>query len=165
MDTPTVARGNEIGAGSRLAGSGVTGNRQGVRETRKKARAGAQAFVVRRPRQDSNLRTRLRRAVLYPLSYAGSGTSRTVAGDAPESRIGRAAVSLRGDPEPSLARPRGGISPGGAGVIVDVTPRQPKGNSTSWPPPHWSVRAAVVGSAASAPVSRAGSGPRRTPCA
>jgi hypothetical protein len=25
------------------------------------------------PRQDSNLRTRLRRAVLYPLSYGGSG--------------------------------------------------------------------------------------------
>ena len=35
---------------------------------------------VGRPRQDSNLRTRLRRAVLYPLSYGGSGTCRTVAG-------------------------------------------------------------------------------------
>jgi hypothetical protein len=31
------------------------------------------AVLVRRPRQDSNLRTRLRRAVLYPLSYGGSG--------------------------------------------------------------------------------------------
>ncbi|CAI7976379.1 hypothetical protein FRAHR75_240054 [Frankia sp. Hr75.2] len=28
------------------------------------------------PRQDSNLRTRLRRAVLYPLSYGGSRASR-----------------------------------------------------------------------------------------
>jgi hypothetical protein len=27
------------------------------------------------PRQDSNLRTRLRRAVLYPLSYGGSATN------------------------------------------------------------------------------------------
>jgi hypothetical protein len=26
------------------------------------------------PRQDSNLRSRLRRAVLYPLSYGGSAT-------------------------------------------------------------------------------------------
>jgi hypothetical protein len=31
------------------------------------------------PRQDSNLRSRLRRAVLYPLSYGGSGRSRIVA--------------------------------------------------------------------------------------
>ena len=28
-----------------------------------------------RPRQDSNLRTRLRRPVLYPLSYEGIGTA------------------------------------------------------------------------------------------
>ena len=28
---------------------------------------------MRRPRQDSNLRTCLRRAVLYPLSYGGQG--------------------------------------------------------------------------------------------
>ena len=28
-----------------------------------------------RPRQDSNLRTRLRRAVLYPLSYGGNAVS------------------------------------------------------------------------------------------
>ena len=28
------------------------------------------------PRQDSNLRTRLRRAVLYPLSYGGSATAK-----------------------------------------------------------------------------------------
>ncbi len=33
-------------------------------------------FVVC-PRQDSNLRTRLRRAVLYPLSYGGSGQGRS----------------------------------------------------------------------------------------
>ncbi len=30
--------------------------------------------VPRRPRQDSNLRTRLRRPLLYPLSYGGSRT-------------------------------------------------------------------------------------------
>ena len=35
------------------------------------------------PRQDSNLRFRLRRATLYPLSYGGSGTTRSLAG-APE---------------------------------------------------------------------------------
>jgi site-specific DNA recombinase len=34
------------------------------------------------PRQDSNLRPRLRRAVLYPLSYGGSATSTTLAGAA-----------------------------------------------------------------------------------
>lgn len=28
--------------------------------------------VLQRPREDSNLGTRLRRAVLYPLSYGGS---------------------------------------------------------------------------------------------
>lgn len=34
-------------------------------------------IVARRcPRQDSNLRTRLRRAVLYPLSYGGSAVGR-----------------------------------------------------------------------------------------
>src|SRR5690606_27582473 len=32
------------------------------------------------PRQDSNLRSRLRRAVLYPLSYGGSWTQTRVAG-------------------------------------------------------------------------------------
>src|SRR3954447_16430632 len=41
-------------------------------------RSGPDSFRVfgghhRRPRQDSNLRSRLRRAVLYPLSYGGSG--------------------------------------------------------------------------------------------
>lgn len=35
--------------------------------------------VTGRPRQDSNLRTRLRRAVLYPLSYGGSWAGKTVA--------------------------------------------------------------------------------------
>jgi hypothetical protein len=29
-------------------------------------------YVPLRPRQDSNLRSRLRRAVLYPLSYGGN---------------------------------------------------------------------------------------------
>jgi hypothetical protein len=33
------------------------------------------------PRQDSNLRTRLRRAVLYPLSYGGSATGKGYQGD------------------------------------------------------------------------------------
>ena len=34
------------------------------------------SHVLGRPRQDSNLRTRLRRAVLYPLSYGGSRTEK-----------------------------------------------------------------------------------------
>jgi hypothetical protein len=34
-----------------------------------------------RPRQDSNLRTRLRRAVLYPLSYGGSRPEKISSGD------------------------------------------------------------------------------------
>jgi hypothetical protein len=33
-------------------------------------------LIRKRPRQDSNLRTRLRRAVLYPLSYGGSRTGK-----------------------------------------------------------------------------------------
>ena len=36
-----------------------------------------------RPRQDSNLRTRLRRAVLYPLSYGGAKRNST----APDSLV------------------------------------------------------------------------------
>ena len=36
-------------------------------------RARAGTLCGRRPRKDSNLRSRLRRAVLYPLSYGGSG--------------------------------------------------------------------------------------------
>ncbi len=32
--------------------------------------------ITRRPRQDSNLRTRLRRPVLYPLSYGGFRTEK-----------------------------------------------------------------------------------------
>ena len=35
---------------------------------------------VKRPRQDSNLRTRLRRPMLYPLSYEG-GTPKVTGGD------------------------------------------------------------------------------------
>jgi hypothetical protein len=31
-----------------------------------------------RPRQDSNLRTRLRRAALYPLSYGGWGNEKRI---------------------------------------------------------------------------------------
>jgi hypothetical protein len=34
---------------------------------------GLRAVCERRPRQDSNLRTRLRRPMLYPLSYEGRG--------------------------------------------------------------------------------------------
>ena len=42
------------------------------------------------PRQDSNLRTRLRRAVLYPLSYGGgNGTNDTSSGDVPAHGLGR----------------------------------------------------------------------------
>jgi hypothetical protein len=38
--------------------------------------------VGERPRQDSNLRHRLRRAVLYPLSYEGKGIDRSAPGPA-----------------------------------------------------------------------------------
>jgi hypothetical protein len=40
------------------------------------------APVTGRPRQDSNLRSRLRRAVLYPLSYGGSGEDEGISGPA-----------------------------------------------------------------------------------
>src|SRR5690606_35242283 len=39
--------------------------------------AGQDGFDLGCPRQDSNLRTRLRRAVLYPLSYGGLNRRRT----------------------------------------------------------------------------------------
>jgi hypothetical protein len=35
----------------------------------------SQGITGKRPRQDSNLRTRLRRPALYPLSYGGDATS------------------------------------------------------------------------------------------
>ena len=49
----------------------------------KKARPGGRevpliSALVECPRQDSNLRTRLRRAVLYPLSYGGAARNITV---------------------------------------------------------------------------------------
>ena len=37
------------------------------------------------PRQDSNLRHRLRRAVLYPLSYGGSGLRETTSRGEPDA--------------------------------------------------------------------------------
>jgi hypothetical protein len=40
-------------------------------------------FVSGRPRQDSNLRTRLRRPMLYPLSYGGSGREKDYQHPAP----------------------------------------------------------------------------------
>jgi hypothetical protein len=40
------------------------------------------------PRQDSNLRTRLRRAVLYPLSYGGSATRKGYQGADHGQRVG-----------------------------------------------------------------------------
>jgi hypothetical protein len=53
---------------------------------RRQTRAAGQADPVGwRPQQDSNLRTRLRRPLLYPLSYGGSDTS---------------PLALRGGPEP-----------------------------------------------------------------
>jgi hypothetical protein len=51
------------------------------------------------PRQDSNLRTRLRRAVLYPLSYGGARRNSTAPGGAPAHIAGRSRGSgsrLRG---------------------------------------------------------------------
>jgi hypothetical protein len=36
--------------------------------------------LTMRPRQDSNLRSRLRRAVLYPLSYGGPGEIEGISG-------------------------------------------------------------------------------------
>ena len=36
-------------------------------------------MATKRPRQDSNLRARLRRPPLYPLSYGGEASERTVA--------------------------------------------------------------------------------------
>jgi hypothetical protein len=50
-----------------------------------------------RPRQDSNLRSRLRRAVLYPLSYGGSGATTLQAHGAGQ--------------ETGVTRPRGGSLP------------------------------------------------------
>ena len=42
-----------------------------------------------RPRQDSNLRTRLRRPLLYPLSYGGSGRRKITSHPAPRRGRGR----------------------------------------------------------------------------
>ena len=64
-----------------------------------------------RPWQDSNLRSRLRRAVLYPLSYRGSGCGREVtptrtAFRHPGEGPGRASLGLTGDARPALRRHR-----------------------------------------------------------
>ena len=51
--------------------------------------------MKRCPRQDSNLRTRLRRAVLYPLSYGGgNGRKGTRIGPAVCDRVARPALPL-----------------------------------------------------------------------
>ena len=64
------------------------------------------------PRQDSNLRTRLRRPLLYPLSYGGP--SRAVSGDRKNS-TSSVMVDRNRFPEPGARRqPRGG---GGAGRV------------------------------------------------
>ena len=83
-----------------------------------------------RPRQDSNLRSRLRRAVLYPLSYGGpaSGPRRTVSVvggpsrtlDVPEAPVdasGHGQVALRLDVA-GKSRPVGGY----AGDCVRMSP-------------------------------------------
>ena len=62
-------------------------------------RCGASA-VGRRPRQDSNLRTRLRRPMLYPLSYEGGGWTMpgsTLGGRASVALIRPAAAERRPD--------------------------------------------------------------------
>jgi hypothetical protein len=50
---------------------GDAGNTSAHRAERRSA--GQASNSIGRPRKDSNLRSRLRRAVLYPLSYGGSG--------------------------------------------------------------------------------------------
>ena len=45
------------------------------------------ATICVRPRQDSNLRTRLRRPMLYPLSYEGGGCTKP--GSEPPARHSR----------------------------------------------------------------------------
>jgi hypothetical protein len=53
------------------------GGGRSARRPGRKRRAGRRSFpYFERPRQDSNLRNRLRRAVLYPLSYGGSRTGK-----------------------------------------------------------------------------------------
>jgi hypothetical protein len=46
------------------------------------------AFVAERPRQESNLRFRLRRAALYPLSYGGKGDERSAPAARPRIALG-----------------------------------------------------------------------------
>jgi hypothetical protein len=67
------------GCGGRSPPPGGSGG-EAPRQTWRR-RPGAKPFahsspIAERPRQDSNLRTRLRRAVLYPLSYGGNLASR-----------------------------------------------------------------------------------------
>src|SRR6516162_8642732 len=55
------------------------------------------AFSKMRPQQDSNLRTRLRRPLLYPLSYGGLAQHTHVApAGVPQTRAYRAAASVPG---------------------------------------------------------------------
>jgi hypothetical protein len=46
-------------------------------------------YFLGRPRQDSNLRHRLRRAVLYPLSYEGKGIDRSAVVHRADTAAGR----------------------------------------------------------------------------
>ena len=59
--------------------------------------AGQSPIRYWRPRQDSNLRPRLRRAVLYPLSYGGQPgmprDEKTISADRGGSRIGLCSTS------------------------------------------------------------------------
>jgi hypothetical protein len=50
--------------------------------------AGLRSKMEERPRQDSNLRHRLRRAVLYPLSYEGKGDERSAPAQTPHTAAG-----------------------------------------------------------------------------
>ena len=56
----------------------VPGPLTGVLAPHCATRGGEPLAVGTRPRQDSNLRTRLRRPVLYPLSYGGSGSGQII---------------------------------------------------------------------------------------
>ena len=87
------------------------------------------------PRQDSNLRHRLRRAVLYPLSYGGQCWARPVHAVAPRNRI---RLSHRGpDParllDPPVRCPPGPYCqmacPGVLGLFLNAAFRQLPGYS------------------------------------
>src|SRR5205814_1334293 len=73
VETDEVLRQVELDLSVRNVGGATRG--APVSRVSERDRAGNTGVVVdgRRPRQDSNLRRRLRRPMLYPLSYEGGG--------------------------------------------------------------------------------------------